>query len=624
MRRPGLAYLALLLAALGGLVAFVLRPSGPDGVETEEPPTAADRAGARPATLDGLAGRGRAGGTQGPLAAEASGARDPAAPARAGPTRVEGRVLDETGRPIEGARVTAVGAPAPAPTTLTDADGRYALSLPPPGTFPLRIEVPGGETLDAVALAGAAEIVASRTPTFPIAGRVVDAATGEGVGGVPVTARPAASPDGDGPTATTAANGAFVVGVRVAATYVLHVGARALGDGADAAAAAYVPARVDGVATGTTDVVVRLTTGLAIEGRVLDDAGDLVARPLRVDVVGRTARGDPDWSRRRAVRLPDGALKVPGLAPGRYDVWVRPEPGKADTAGAPLSAGVRRDVEAGATGVEVRLARGLVLAGRVVDAHGDPVTGRGEVVAMPEGATDRNLAVRADVPGDGTFLVGPLDGAARFDLVASGFAGRREAVRRGVSPRDADVTLTLEVGGRIAGRVVGKDGAAVPAGVPVGVLAREVDLHGGELRIEGTRAFAYTAADGSFVADGLGAFRFDLEAGGGRSGFLGTIRESIEVGATDVVLEVVEGVEVAGTLVDDAGAPTAATSLQADDGARRAAMRPYVQVGPDGRFRFRGLKAGAVRFSVRVGEAWIDVGAATAPSTDVKLTVPRS
>ena len=79
-----------------------------------------------------------------------------------------------------------------------------------------------------------------------------------------------------------------------------------------------------------------------------------------------------------------------------------------------------------------------------------------------------------------------------------------------------------------------------------------------------------------------------------------------------------------GAADDDAGAPTAATSLQADDGARRAAMRPYVQVGPDGRFRFRGLKAGAVRFSVRVGEAWIDVGAATAPSTDVKLTVPRS
>ncbi len=102
MRRPGLAYLVLLLAALGGLVTFVLRPSGPDGVETDEPSTAADRAGARPAMLDGHSGRSRAEGTQGPLASEAAGARDPAAPARAGPTRVEGRVLDETGRPIEG------------------------------------------------------------------------------------------------------------------------------------------------------------------------------------------------------------------------------------------------------------------------------------------------------------------------------------------------------------------------------------------------------------------------------------------------------------------------------------------------------------------------------------------
>jgi len=617
MRRPGLASLVVSVLAVGAVGGFVLRPDGPAAVERDDVGDPADHATAdRPSALKG---RGRARGTRGPAAGGAPASPDAVAKPPHGPTRVEGRVLDEAGRPIEGARVSAVGAPAPPPTTVTDADGRFALELPPPGTFPLRVEVPGGETLASVTLGASADVVASRTPTFPIAGRVVDAATGAGVVGVPVVARPDASPDaslnGDGPTATTGEDGAFVVGVRTAGRYGLHVGARSLGDAADADA--YVPTHVDGVAAGTRDVVVRLTAGLAIEGRVLDDAGDLVARALRVDVVGRTARGDPDWSRRRAVRLRDGAMRVPGLAPGRYDVSVRPEPGPDDARGAPLSSGVRRDVEAGATGVEIRLTRGLAVVGRLVDDHGDAVTGAGSVMALPEGTRDRNLAVVADVPGDGTFRVGPLDDAARFDLVATGFAGRREALRTGVSPRDADVTLVLALGGRISGKVVTKDGTPAPVGVPVGVLARGTDP-----RAEGTRLFVSTLPDGSFVADGLGPFAFDVEAGGGRSGFLGVLREGVKVDTADVVLEVTEGVEVTGTLVDDAGAPSAATSLQADDGVRRAAMRPYVQVGPDGGFRFRGLKAGPVRFTVRVGEAWVDVGTATAPATGVKLTRP--
>ena len=86
------------------------------------------------------------------------------------------------------------------------------------------------------------------------------------------------------------------------------------------------------------------------------------------------------------------------------------------------------------------------------------------------------------------------------------------------------------------------------------------------------------------------------------------------------MLKVSLGVDLSGTLVSEKGDPVATTSLQADDGARRAAMRPYAQVGSDGKFLLRGLKAGPVRLSARVGEAYVLLGEFVAPGADVKVT----
>jgi hypothetical protein len=115
---------------------------------------------------------------------------------------------------------------------------------------------------------------------------------------------------------------------------------------------------------------------------------------------------------------------------------------------------------------------------------------------------------------------------------------------------------------------------------------------------------------------------FDLQAGGGRSGYLGAVRPDVRGGAKDVVLRVSLGVELAGILLDAQGNPVATTSLMADDGSRTAAMRPYDQVGPDGRFLLRGLARGRVRLTAQRGEAHVPVGEVEAPGADVRLTLP--
>jgi hypothetical protein len=113
-----------------------------------------------------------------------------------------------------------------------------------------------------------------------------------------------------------------------------------------------------------------------------------------------------------------------------------------------------------------------------------------------------------------------------------------------------------------------------------------------------------------------------VQPGGGNSAHLGDAVEGLRPGATDVVLRVSLGVDLSGVLVDARGEPVAATSLQADDGSRRAAMRPYCQVGPDGKFRLRGLRAGRVRLTMRHADAWVTLGEHEAPAAGVRVAVP--
>jgi protocatechuate 3,4-dioxygenase beta subunit len=61
------------------------------------------------------------------------------------PSMVKGTVRDQTGKPVAGARVFFTGGPTPLPdiAALTDAEGRFVLSPPTPGTYQLECHAEG-------------------------------------------------------------------------------------------------------------------------------------------------------------------------------------------------------------------------------------------------------------------------------------------------------------------------------------------------------------------------------------------------------------------------------------------------------------------------------------------------
>lgn len=594
---------AFALVAAIAVVALLARRDD-DGTVAPEGETASSEAAPVAAAPSALAPSGRVQGPDARQSATATGSQRGA---------VAGRLRDAEGRPVAGARVVA----GDGTEAVTDEDGAFVLEPAPPAPTPLVVETPWGRLHTTVgALAGGAPLVVP--PTVPLAGTVVDAETGAPVAGILVAAAPSALADSERTLALpTGDDGSFSLDVAPGRPYVLRVGS-AFRSGPLRPSDAYVPVRVDDVEPGAAPVVVKVTKGSSIAGRVEDDAGERVVGAVRLEAFARTASGDLDFTRRRALRFEGGEFHLAGLEPGRYDLHFRPEAGPvADGEGA-AGAGdtIVRGVGAGVAGLVLRLVRGAFLAGRLVDEAGAPVLGFGRVTAVREEEPDANVALVGRVRGDGTFVVGPLDDGLRYRVTAEGFAGRRSARAEGVVVAAGGIELVLPAGRRIAGRVVDAAGRPLPAGVPVGFVAE-----GEGARREGTWAYTTTGADGTFVADGLLPGRYTGEAGGGTSGYVGEPVAGVEAGGEEVVLRVAEGVALAGRLVDEAGEPVAAT-VQADDGVRRAAKRPYVQVGTDGRFVFRGLAPGTVRFTVRRGEAWVEVGEARAPATDVRLVVP--
>src|SRR5262245_17193808 len=452
--RRGVVLVAVASLAAAGVAALVRPWEVPERAEPA-PEAASDAPGAKPPEplLAGTRGSPKARG-----AAEGEALAVPAARPEGERRRIEGVVLDAERRPIAGARVRAVGASEPAPEATADADGRFVPDLASAAAFALTVTAPGLVEARVPAEAVMSGMRVALSAGWTISGAVEDAETGEAVDGLAVSVSPAASPDSPLPSSeSTRWDGTFVLSLPADGEYVLHVGAAWAAPrlGAD-----YVPTEVVGVPAGTACLRIRVVRGLAIEGRVLDDRGDPVTFRVSVDAIGRTPAGDPDYTRRRHVRLEDGNLRVSGLAAGRYDLWFwfRPDARPLGAGRLPASATVVRDVAAGTSGLVVRLRAGLALTGRVVDDAGDPVLGVGNLLAYRAGETGRGSPVFGEVPGDGTFSFPALEEGQNYDLRAYGFRSRGAGTALRVRPGDVGISIVLRRAGRITGRIVAEDG----------------------------------------------------------------------------------------------------------------------------------------------------------------------
>ncbi|HEU4410113.1 MAG TPA: carboxypeptidase regulatory-like domain-containing protein [Polyangiaceae bacterium] len=333
---------------------------------------------------------------------------------------VSGRVLNVEGEPVAGAKVSAEGATAAAPSTTSGADGSFWFERLPRAAGSLRVAARGYVTevvlLQTAAAVERQALTVRLHPAPDIVGVVLDPT------GRPVAATVTAC--GEGPerkVAKSGADGAF------------RVPASAAGCAFVAEHESFAPSPSAHAEPGD-QVTLRLGPGGALAGRVVDEAG----APVRSFWVAFEPRGGEGAAPRapgaRFVDDAGGRFAFPSLAPGAYTLAVRAE-GYAPTLASTvdLGPGSRHD------GLVVKLSRGGVIEGRIVDesqkaplagvkvALETPASSLSSFSPTPEAAapavtTDANgyyrienvppntpVSVRVERPGGGTSLFGGLE-----------------------------------------------------------------------------------------------------------------------------------------------------------------------------------------------------------------------
>ncbi|MEM7308786.1 MAG: carboxypeptidase-like regulatory domain-containing protein [Planctomycetota bacterium] len=224
------------------------------------------------------------------------------------------------------------------------------------------------------------------------------------------------------------------------------------------------------VETGTSDLVLTLTSGLNITGRVTDETGapvpDFRLHVERQVSGGRYIRTRDD--REIRVQNPEGSFDVDGFEPGDWELSV-----EAD--GHLNSADVTFEVPLDGALEPVVLLRAGHLSGTVLGPDGEPVKDAA-VTLINEKLTEAKWSLVPSLSGrrhyrgdsitkrDGSFEVERVR-PGRVEVVAhlSGFSASEPfAVEVGPGQAVDDITLMLRIGGRITGTVVNADGAPAP------------------------------------------------------------------------------------------------------------------------------------------------------------------
>jgi len=383
-----------------------------------------------------------------------------------------GRVTDERGAPIAGARVNVVprpeaddtGAvdeaprfpPGPPPSAACDAEGRFSLRYrrtsegdflvaTAPGFAPRRDDVASDATTEtSIVLPKACELT----------GRVVRGDTGAPAAGVRV-AQIVDENAGDDDlvragrvVAVTSADGSFRV--------------TGIGSGACPLcvfAHGWLTRRVSVEVPLVAAVRVEIEPSLTLAGRLLFEDGSPAA-DVEVAAYDRPRDADGSWSAQvsRSVRSrADGRFAIPGLRPVPHWVGVQwGEPRVIAESIGPFSPDA--DVER-----PMRVARGASIVGRLVDLQGRPFVveeGGDEPVvrATPAGGADRPDGRGRAEPGEptGAFSVGGLDhGAYDVAVRARGFVPvKLKNVRADAGP----LVVKMDPGLSLSGVVLGADG----------------------------------------------------------------------------------------------------------------------------------------------------------------------
>jgi hypothetical protein len=497
---------------------------------------------------------------------------------------VRGRVVDDTGAAAPGVAISTISR---TPVTArADAAGAFVLEGLPPGNYQL------SAISDRYVAAGVTRIALADRDLDGVVARVARGLTVTGH----VEPRQVCNIQQDpgesmdlllrAPAVTTGPDGAFALGP--IAEGAVRVTARCpSGDQGTAQARA---------AAGAPDIVVPLTAGGSIAGRVIDSSGAPIAG---IGVVATevsngertTVRNGVVTSGVQTVSDAAGAYRITGLSAGSYRL-------SALDRGRPLALRTAPPtVELAAaehkTGVDITAERADgVIAGTVTGPDGKPLTdawvsvqldlfnslgggsggargGLRAIAVSDDGDTDPIAPALTDAQGH--YTIGGL-APANYTVIAEAQRGQLRARAAGIRPT-ATVDLRLAAITTLAGTVTGPGG-------PTALFTVELDGPTRSQRSFTAGAFSFDRVDaGSYTVrvsspDGNGQAKLDVTAG---------------TPAT-VAITLAANAIVVGTLVDSAGKPLAnqPLALTTDHGDGRLQLQldgPPTTTGPDGRFR---------------------------------------
>jgi hypothetical protein len=416
------------------------------------------------------------------------GSKDLALNVRPG-TTWSGRVTDTAALPIKGARVALFTAfNGDGPSTQTDAQGRFSIAVRP-GRYTVKVThadfAPVTLESKAAVLGTAEKLAIEMSPGVTARGRIVDE-EGKPLKGrvrLRLLGQPmplfAAQDLGD-PTDESA---------RFSLAH-LPVGEHEVDFLAAAHALATVPLLV-AAHNGIVDMGdVRLESGLAIAGRVVDQAGDPVAGArLRVNASRDAARSEPF----EAVAEDDGRFVIPGIKEGRYVLSASAE-GYSNLDNQRVGSGdqgVRVTMQR-VGGVRFRLVQGAgALARPVTDSVS--VTGQAQTGS---GSPTINPRIDALPNESGEVAFEKLNaGRQLLDIAVTGYVRRSLGVVNVEPGKTADLgEVRLDRGFTVRGSVVDSGGRPIP-GADVEAIGKEAN------RMFPRRAVS--GADGRFEITGV-------------------------------------------------------------------------------------------------------------------------
>ncbi|MEP6768468.1 MAG: carboxypeptidase regulatory-like domain-containing protein [Acidobacteriota bacterium] len=507
--------------------------------------------------------------------------------------RLSGRVVDDEGEPVAGARVRAAGADifseqdsTALSETKTGADGSFSMDDAPAGTRTVVARASGFVQASLFQVDSKSDVKLTLKRGGTIRGVVLDVNGKPAAGAIVISEDQGAESD---------AQGAFrLTGIEPGVRSVQAVWKEDFA------------VRRDNLRVRRGQEVeapLRLVRAAAIAGTVIDETTRKPVAGARV----AASSGGMAFGRRRTERSlradGKGKFRLNGLAARPYAVTASREGYISSTIN-----GVSASTAAPGA-VHLAMARAASVAGKVVDEKGQPVAAAQVRLASEGGLrafTRRGPAAFIGGQGaltsaDGSFRLRNLT-AGRNLAVEASKVGYATAHRPGVTLKTgeavANLSLTLKKGLEARGRIVDSAGKPI-SGAEIRVASREGGRGGGfaagrtQIRLMGIdagRPDATSGPDGTFMVRGLEAGEYTAAVS--REGYAGKTVQSLPVAGSGEnawpPIALANGVAVSGSIRDSQGQPIAGVQILGI--AMGEGTRPQnVSSEVDGRFRLDGL-----------------------------------